>query len=112
MLDLQGSQVSVLHCVIPMSYWVNKGHKHSAVISYNGLLDFKIYKGHMPPNHTNAPSADGQKYKSVQLVCDFVTNAKETVSLPFSRTRLSEIDNNVHKQPLAGKSKQAKSAAC
>ena len=65
---------TVLHCV---TLELNKGHKHSAVISYDfqdlqgshvqcysatlssstiGLLDFKIYKGHRPPIHTNAPS--------------------------------------------------------
>ena len=74
---------TVLHCV---TLELNKGHRHSAVISYDwvapsnlldfqdlqgshvqcysamlssstiGLLDFKIYKGHMPPIHTNAPS--------------------------------------------------------
>ena len=48
----------------------------------------------------------------MQLVYDFVTNTKGAASLLFRRTRLSEIDNNVHKRPLAGKSKQAKSAAC
>ena len=37
----------------------------------------------------------------MQQVCHFV-----------SRPRLSEIDNNVHKRPLLGKSKQAKSVAC
>ena len=65
---------------------LNKGHKHSSVIIWNwvalsnlldlqdlqgshvqcysallsssaiGLLYFKIYKGHMPPIHTNGPS--------------------------------------------------------